>query len=76
MPVKANAAGVWRKTHRPGVKRAFEIGATLKTANINRVASATARPRFRAGAASKPPEHADFLEHIPIKLNRDALWIS
>jgi hypothetical protein len=58
MRVKANAAGVWRRARPPDVKHAFEIGATPKTANINRFPPATARPRFRAGAASKTPEDA------------------
>jgi len=61
MPVKANAAGVWREARRASVKRAFEIGTALKIANVNRIPSATAQPRFRAGAASKTPEQVGFL---------------
>jgi hypothetical protein len=49
---------------RPHIKRVFEIGAAPENQNINRFPLATARPRFRAGAASKTPEDAVFLRRL------------
>jgi hypothetical protein len=61
IPVKANAAGIRHAPSAPRVKRAFEIGPARNSYGYRLAPSATARPRFRAGAVSKSPERSDFL---------------